>query len=147
MRKNTKVWALALVALVALGTVGYVVFAQTTGSQAAVSTGKAYLARVAEKLGVTEDALLNAMYEARVEMIDEAVAEGKLTQAQADYLKAVLKARLDYQKAEGYQKGYGWGLGFGFGPRGFGRGWGRGFGWGFGPCWQIPAEENQGSNK
>ncbi|MGB9757621.1 MAG: hypothetical protein ACP5LJ_05615 [Candidatus Bipolaricaulaceae bacterium] len=134
MRRNTKVLVLALVALVALGTVGYVVFAQTAGS-----TGKTYLARVAEKLGVTEDALLNAMYGARVEMIDEAVAEGKLTPAQADYLKAVLKAKLDYYKAEGYQKDQGFGPDFG--PKGFGRGFGRGFGWGmrgFCPCWQIP---------
>ena len=139
MWKNTKVLALVLVALVALGTVGYVVYAQTAQAQ---STSKSYLARVAEKLGVTEDALTQAMYEAKAEMIDEAVAEGKLTKAQADYLKAVLKAQLDYYKAEGYEKGFGFGFGSGFGMKGFGRGFGRGFGWGmrgFCPCWQAPA--------
>ncbi|MCS7240128.1 MAG: YckD family protein [Candidatus Bipolaricaulota bacterium] len=138
MRKNTKFWVLVLVGLLALGTLGYVVYAQTTGT--AQSTSKSYLARVAEKLGVTEEALLSAMYGARVDMIDEAVAAGKLTQAQADYLKAVLKAKLDYYKAEGYQKG----MGFGFGPKSLGRGCGcRGFGrgWGFGPWWQTPADE------
>ena len=75
-------------------------------------------------------------------MIDEAVAKGKLTQAQADYLKAVLKAQLDYYKAEGYEKGFGFGFGPGFGMKGFGRGFGRGFGWGmrgFCPCGQAPA--------
>jgi len=129
--------ALVLVALAVLGTVGYVVYAQTAQTQ---STNKSYLARVAEKLGVTEDALTQAMYEAKVEMIDEAVAEGKLTKAQADYLKAVLKAKLDYYKAEGYEKGFGFGPGFGM--RGFGRGFGRGMR-GFGPCWQAPATNGQ----
>jgi len=140
MWKNTKVLALVLVALVVLGTVGYVVYAQTQ----AQSTSKSYLARVAEKLGVTEDALAQAMYEAKAEMIDEAVAEGKLTKAQADYLKAMLKAQLDYYKAEGYEKGFGFGPGFG--RKGFGRGFGRGLGWGmrgFCPCWQTPAANGQ----
>jgi hypothetical protein len=137
MWKNTKVLALVLVALAVLGTVGYVVYAQTAQTQTQ-ATSKSYLARVAEKLGVTEDALTQAMYEAKVEMIDEAVAEGKLTKAQADYLKAVLKAKLDYYKAEGYEKGFGFGFGPGFWMRGFGYGFGRGMR-GFGPCWQAPA--------
>lgn len=133
MRRNTKLLALVLVGLLALGTLGYVVYAQTNGSSQ--TTSKAFLSRVAEKLGITEDALIQAMYEARVEMIDEAVAEGKLTQAQADYLKAVLKAQLDYYKAEGYEKGLG--FGFGFGPKGLG----RGFGWRH--CWKAPAGNSQ----
>ncbi len=138
MRKNTKILALVLVGLLALGAAGYAVYAQTTNAQA---PGKTYLARVAEKLGVTEDALLSAMYAARAEMIDEAVAEGKLTQAQAEYLKAVLKAQLEYYRAEGYAKA----PGFGFGPKGFGRGFGRGFGCGrgFGPWFQAPASPGQ----
>lgn len=103
----------ALVAL-ALGTVSYVVFAHTT---AGGSTNKTFLSRVAEKLGVTADALVAAMYEAKGEMLDEAVAAGELTQAQAEYLKAVLKARLDYWKAEGQGRGVGW-PGFGRGMMG-----------------------------
>ncbi len=133
VRRNKKLLALVLLGLLAVGTLGYVVYAQTTQS-----TSKTFLARVAEKLGVTEDALLKAMYEAKVEMIDEAVAEGRLTQAQADYLKAVLKAKLDYYKAEGYEKGFG----FGFGPKGFGRGFGRGF-FGWRHCWQAPTGNSQ----
>lgn len=143
MRRNKKLLALLVVGLLAMGTLGYVVYAQTTGSSQA--TSKSYLARVAEKLGVTEDALISAMYEAKADMIDEAVAEGKLTQAQADYLKAVLKAKVEYYKAEGYQKG----MDFEFGLKGFGRGcgcgmgrgFGRGAGWGFGPWWQAPADK------
>lgn len=138
MWKNTKVLALVLVAVAVLGTAGYVVYAQTQ------SMSKSYLARVAEKLGVTEDVLLQIMYEAKAEMIDEAVAEGKLTQAQADYLKAMLKAKLDYYKAEGYEKGFGFGFGPGFMMRGwgFGRGFGRGFR-GFYHCWQAPVTDGQ----
>lgn len=140
MRKNTKVLALVLVGLLTMGTVGYVVYAQTAGSPE--TAGKSYLARVAEKLGVTEEVLLSAMYAARAEMIDEAVAAGRLTQAQADYLKAVLQAQLEYCKREGCPAG----LGLGFGPKGFargfgcglGRGLGRGPGAGMGPWWQAP---------
>ncbi|MGQ9700077.1 MAG: DUF2680 domain-containing protein [Candidatus Bipolaricaulaceae bacterium] len=145
MRKRGKFWLVVLVGLLALGSVGYVVYAQTTGE----NSSRSYLARVAEKLGVTEEALIQAMYDVRVDMIDEAVAQGKLTQAQADYLKAVLKARLEYWKAEGYEKGFAWG----FGPKGFKRGFGRGFGFGpkdFGrgffrgcPWWQAPSGSNQ----
>lgn len=139
MRKRGKFWLLVLVGLLALGSVGYVVYAQTTGE----NSSRSYLARVAEELGITEEALIQAMYDARVEMIDEAVAQGELTQAQADYLKAVLKARLEYWKAEGYEGGFAWG----FGPKGFERGFGRGFGpkdFGRGffrrcPWWQAPS--------
>lgn len=142
MRKRGKFWLLVLVGLLALGSVGYVVYAQTTGE----NSSRSYLARVAEKLGITEEALIQAMYDARVEMIDEAVAQGELTQAQADYLKAVLKARLEYWKAEGYEEGFAWG----FGPKGFERGFGRGFGpkdFGRGffrrcPWWQAPSDRD-----
>lgn len=142
MRKRGKFWLLVLVGLLALGSVGYVVYAQTTGG----NSSRSYLARVAEKLGVTEEALIQAMYDARVEMIDEAVARGELTQAQADYLKAVLKARLEYWKAKGYEEGFAWG----FGPKGFERGFGRGFGpkdFGRGlfrgcPWWQAPSDSD-----
>jgi len=136
VRKRGKIWFVALVGLLTLGSVGYVVWAETTEAKASSS----FLARVAAKLGVTEDALLQAMYEAKAEIIDEAVAEGKMTKAQADYLKAMLKAQLDYYKAEGYEKGFGFGPWFG--RKGFGRGFGRGLGWGmrgFCPCWQTPA--------
>jgi len=46
-----------------------------------------FLARVAEKLGVSEDELQAAIDEARTETLDEAVAEGKLTEKQAQRLQ------------------------------------------------------------
>ncbi|MCR4391722.1 MAG: YckD family protein [Candidatus Acetothermia bacterium] len=139
MDKRAKVIVLTLVALVAAATIGFVVWAQTTSP-----SSQTFLGRVAAKLGVTEDALIQAMFEARAELIDEAVAAGELTQAQADYLKAVLKAQLEYHKAEGYQGG-----GFrGFGPkmgRGGFRGGFRGFGpWGGCPC--LGASSNSTSS-
>jgi hypothetical protein len=46
-----------------------------------------FLARVAEKLGVSEDELKTAIDEARDETIDEAVDEGLLTEEQAERLQ------------------------------------------------------------
>ncbi len=46
-----------------------------------------FLARVAEKLGVSEDELQTAIDEARSETLDEAVADGSLTEEQADRLQ------------------------------------------------------------
>jgi len=46
-----------------------------------------FLARVAEKLGVSEDELQTAIDEARTETLDEGVAEGLLTEGQAERLQ------------------------------------------------------------
>jgi polyhydroxyalkanoate synthesis regulator phasin len=46
-----------------------------------------FLAKVADKLGVSEDELKTAIDEARTETIDEKVAEGLLTEEQAQRLK------------------------------------------------------------
>lgn len=46
-----------------------------------------FLARVAEKLGVSEDDLRTAITETQQELIDEAVAEGRLTPEQAERLR------------------------------------------------------------
>lgn len=46
-----------------------------------------FLARVAEKLGVSEEELQTAIDEARTETIDEAVAEGRLTEEQGERLQ------------------------------------------------------------
>jgi hypothetical protein len=76
------------------------------------------LADLAEEAGVdlqvVQDAVTAANLEAQREAIAEAVADGTITQAHADWL------------LEGLDNGYwGAGSGFGFGPRGFG-GRGRG---------------------
>jgi hypothetical protein len=46
-----------------------------------------FLSRVAEKLGVSEDELKTAIDEARDDTIDEAVAEGRLTEEQGERFK------------------------------------------------------------
>ena len=46
-----------------------------------------FLARVAEKLGVSEDELKGAIQDAKTETIDEAVADGRLTEKQGERLK------------------------------------------------------------
>lgn len=73
------------------------------------------------------------MYEAQAEMIEERVAAGELTSAQADYLKAVLKARIDYYAAEGCDSEGVFGLGMGMRSRAPGRGF-RGCP---DPCWRT----------
>jgi polyhydroxyalkanoate synthesis regulator phasin len=68
-----------------------------------------FLAKLADKLGVSEDKLNTAVQDTQNEMIDEAVANGTLTQEQADKLKE--------RVGEG---------GFVFPFAGPGHGWGRG---------------------
>jgi len=46
-----------------------------------------FLARVAEKVGVSEDELQTAIDDARTETLDEAVAEGRLTEQQAERMQ------------------------------------------------------------
>ena len=50
--------------------------------------GERFVAETAERLGVTPEELTAAMTEAQSEIIDEAVAEGRLTEDQAAKLKA-----------------------------------------------------------
>jgi polyhydroxyalkanoate synthesis regulator phasin len=49
--------------------------------------GERFIAETAERLGVAPEELTTAMTEAQVEIIDEAVAEGRLTEEQAAKLK------------------------------------------------------------
>lgn len=69
------------------------------------SQTKTLLARVAEKLGISQQELEDAFAQARSEMRDEAldrylqklIDEGKITQEQADQYKAWLQARPDFE--------------------------------------------------
>lgn len=64
----------------------------TTGAGAqegdAQRPGERFVAETAERLGVTPEELTSAMTDAQSEIIDDAVAEGRLTEAQAAKLKA-----------------------------------------------------------
>jgi hypothetical protein len=57
------------------------------GAQEGERRGERFVAETAERLGVTPEELTTAMTEAQVEIIDEAVAEGRLTEEQAAKLK------------------------------------------------------------
>ncbi len=82
-----KKWMLAIAGVAAVAVIGAgAVMAQTPGT----GSGKTFLDRVAEKLGIDTPKLQNAMKDARTDQIDEAVQNGDLTQKQADALKQKL---------------------------------------------------------
>jgi polyhydroxyalkanoate synthesis regulator phasin len=76
---------IVVAAVAALGVAAVAVAQEGAGGGSAAD---AWTAKVAEKLGVTEDELAAAMKDAQFELIDEAVAEGRITQEQADAIKA-----------------------------------------------------------
>jgi hypothetical protein len=95
MKTKRKILTIAGIALLAGGIVAGFVLAQDSDEGAApVSTASGtFLARVASILGVEESALVGAFEQARLEEIDAAVADGRLTQEQADAMKANIEAR------------------------------------------------------
>ena len=114
-----KKWVLAVAAaIVAVGVGAGVVMAQAATEVA----GTTFLDRVAQKLGIDTPRLQQAITDARTDEIDQAVTDGKLTQEQADKLKA----RLDEAPAGGFgfglHAGPGKGFGFGGSHHGFGMG-------------------------
>lgn len=112
-----KKWMVAVAGVAAIAVIGAgAVMAQTPGT----GSGKTFLDRVAEKLGIDTPKLQNAIKDARTDQIDEAVKNGDLTQQQADALK---------QKLQQMPDGGAFGPGFGGGHMG-GRGFGKGFGFG-----------------
>lgn len=93
MNKRTKAMVLGLVAVVAAASVAFVVFAQTDSGSAAFPPRERMLAKVAANLGVSTDELVAAFAQARLEMIDEAVAAGQITEEQAQEMKDRIAAR------------------------------------------------------
>ena len=100
-RRHKLIIASVLAATVLLaGSVGGVVFAQTGGT-GTTTPGKTMAARVATILGIDqkkmEDAFVQAQKDMRAEDLDtylkNLVAQGKLTQAQADQYKAWWQSR------------------------------------------------------
>jgi len=83
------------------------------------------LAEIAEAEGKSVDGLVQALLKAASTRIDQAVVDGKLTQAQADELEAGLEQRItDLVNGElhgpgpGFHHGFGPGFGFHGGPSG-----------------------------
>jgi len=92
MINRTKAIVMAVMAVVAATTVAFVVFAQAD-TDSATSPREGLLAKVAANLGVSVDDLLTAFSKARLEMIDEAVAAGRITAEQAQLMKDRIEAR------------------------------------------------------
>jgi hypothetical protein len=110
-----KKWIVAVAGVAAVAIIGAgAVMAQTPGT----GSGKTFLDRVAQKLGIDTPKLQDAVKSARTDQIDEAVKNGDLTQKQAD----AMKQRMDQAANNGNIPGFG-GKGFG-GPRGMGPGFG-----------------------
>jgi hypothetical protein len=78
---------LILAAVGALG-VGLIAVA-SAGAQEGEDDGpfRNFLGRVAEKLGISEDELRTAVQDVELEMIDEALADGRITEEQADRMR------------------------------------------------------------
>lgn len=95
MTKRNKILLTGLVALVAALSVTLVVLGQTARTEAASGAGKRsdLWAKVAANLGITKDALVAAFDQAEIQMIDEALAAGTITEEQATAMKSRIEAR------------------------------------------------------
>lgn len=78
----------AAIAAIAIGIVAVAGAGAQEGSGGGGTRLDNWVAKVAERLGITEEDLTGAMQGAQVDLIDERVASGDLTQEQADALKA-----------------------------------------------------------
>ena len=101
---------IVIAALAALGLGAVAVGGAVTSAQEGDGPVGTFIGKLADKLGVSEDELKTAIQDTRIEMIDEAVDSGQLTEEQGQKLK------------ERIEEGD---LGIGFGPR-FGEGRFRG---------------------
>ena len=87
------------------------------------SAGKT-LAQIAKDKGVSEQQLTDAVLAALKQFTDQAVKDGRITQAQSDWVQAQAKAMIPLMLNSPFGPG---GM-QGFGGRGHGRGWGGAFG-------------------
>jgi hypothetical protein len=91
--------------------IGGAAFAQDDVSTSPVGYGQAFFENLAERLGITTDELDSAIDDAGGATLDEAVANGDITEEQADAMRERLEA------TEGFP-GIGKGFGSGFGRHG-----------------------------
>ncbi len=78
---------MVVAAVTVLGLAAVAIGGAVTSAQEGDGPFGSFLSKVADKLGVTQDELKVAIEEARDETIDEAVAEGRLTEDQAERLR------------------------------------------------------------
>ena len=95
MRNRKKILTIATVVLLAAGLAAGFVLAQDTEETAvaASTAGDTLLGKVAAILGIEEATLVDAFEQVRLEAIDEAAAEGRITEEQAEAMKAGIEAR------------------------------------------------------
>jgi hypothetical protein len=100
---------------------------------------RSFIARVAEILGIEQQKLSDAILQAHLQMIDEALKQGRITQEQADRMKQQIEGRyvmlrmIDEALEQGRitQEQAAWmkrqimGFRMGWGPRGFHDRWNR----------------------
>jgi len=94
MNNRKKILTVVALALLVGGLAAGLVLAQESGEEAAASAeADSLIERVAVILGIDETALADAFEQARLEAIDAAVADGRLTEEQAEAMKAQIEAR------------------------------------------------------
>lgn len=90
------------------------------------------MVQIAEEKGVTEEKLMEAALAARKAQIDQLVKDGKITQAQADYMLTQMKTRIKANLERTTVGKPGWagkrGNGQGMNGSGFGKGMNNGMG-------------------
>src|SRR6266545_2300596 len=86
--RSRKTLTIAVVALAVVGGGG----AAIAADQGSSSTGQSFLDSVARHLGISSQKLEDATKAAAIEQVDAALKEGKITQAQADELKARIQS-------------------------------------------------------
>jgi polyhydroxyalkanoate synthesis regulator phasin len=86
--RSRKTLAIAVAALAVIGGGG----AAIAAGQGSSSSGQSFLDSVAKHLGISSQKLEDATKAAAVDQVDAALKEGKITQAQADELKARIQS-------------------------------------------------------
>ena len=96
-----EMWKLVLAAAIVLGLTGAamgIVAAQTNGEGDPQQHKDEYTARLAENLGISQEELEDAILQTKLDLVDEAVADGRLTEEEA------AQARERIESGEGFQR-------------------------------------------
>ncbi len=138
MMSRKRVLWIVVAAVAASAVLAVVVLAQSTGTQSGTAVRKDFWARVAANLGISREALVAAVDQAEIQMIDEALAAGLITEEQAQWMKIRVEARRAMDEVIGQALAEGkitedqwalWGRyrGLAKGRGVLGRGWGMGY--------------------
>lgn len=101
--------AVAAVLILAVGAVGFV-SAQTDHEV----LGSDFVARLAEKLGITQEELQTAIDETQLDMVDDAVADDKLTEDQAERIRDRIESGEGLFPFGGFGRGFALGRSIGY---------------------------------